>query len=51
MKIQPTNFTGFHGVFMAPLSHCQPIANNVKIKDFIQQQWEQKRTPLKACGL
>jgi len=39
-------------VFSWPtLSHHKPIANNVKIKEFIEVQWEQKQTLLKAPGL
>jgi len=34
MKIKPTNFMGFHGVFMIPALPCSPIANDVKIKRF-----------------
>jgi len=51
MKIHPTNFMGFHGVFMPPTLPHTPIANDVKIKEFIRQRWEQKRTLLRIGGL
>jgi len=35
MKIRPTKFMGFYGVFMAPLAQGKPKANDVKLKDFI----------------
>jgi len=39
MKIHHTNFMGFHGVFMPPALPRSPIANDVKIKEFIQVPW------------
>jgi len=39
MKIHHTNFTGFHGVFMPPTLHHTPVANDVKIKEFIEVPW------------
>jgi len=58
MEIRPTKFTGFYGVSKRPRlkepgfhDPRLPIANNVKAKEFIKEQWEQKRTPLRAPGL
>jgi len=51
MKIRPTKFMGFHGVFMAPTYPLQTQGKQCKIKRFYSTPVGIKKTSAEGPGL